>query len=222
MVSYAYSSHPIPPKDNQTANHHHIGRHLRHFFAGFWPILLALIFFIALDLPPAGGILFALLAFLIVHKVPGNRWFPLLRGVATLDSALLVFGSLFFKLNLQAADAVPQVVDFLTAINMPPNLLIFILPCLVAFLTRHDNAHRRDNLFPFLIDFIGTGPTAQVQLQTLAFAGLLTGVFLTPIHLCLALSISYFDTPYTKLLARLVLPTAFIAAAGILMALFCH
>ena len=104
---------------------------------------------------------------------------------------------------------------------MPPALLIFVLPCLVAFLTGMTMPTVAIT-FPFLIDFIGTGPAAQVHLQTLAFSGLLTGLFLTPIHLCVALSVSYFDAPYAKILARLAPPTAFIAAAGILMAFFCH
>ena len=55
---------------------------------------------------------------------------------------------------------------------------------------------------------------------TLAFSGLLCGLSLTPIHLCLALSTSYFQAPLPRIVLRLLIPIAFIAAAGIIAALF--
>ena len=69
--------------------------------------------------------------------------------------------------------------------------------------------------FPFLLEFIGTGPTANIALETLAFAGLLCGLFTTPVHLCLALSCSYFEVPLGALLRRQLGPLILLAAAAV-------
>ena len=74
--------------------------------------------------------------------------------------------------------------------------------------------------FPFLMPFIGTGSDAKVGLETLAFSGLICGLLLTPVHLCVALSASYFEAPLTKILVKLIGPVVFVAAAGVLMAAF--
>jgi hypothetical protein len=68
--------------------------------------------------------------------------------------------------------------------------------------------------------FIGTGSEAKVWLETLAFSGLVCGLLLTPVHLCMALSASYFKTPLAKIVLRLIGPVVFVAGAGVLMAVF--
>ena len=75
--------------------------------------------------------------------------------------------------------------------------------------------------YPFLIAFIGTGSEAKMGLETLAFSGLLFGLWLTPVHLCIPLSAGFFQTSLLKIITKLLLPTAAVAIAGILMALFC-
>jgi|GEM_PF-6986200 len=56
-------------------------------------------------------------------------------------------------------------------------------------------------------------------LLILAFAGLVFGLAVSPIHLCLALSVSYFNAPLLRIVLK-VLPAALcVAAAGFAMAL---
>jgi hypothetical protein len=51
-------------------------------------------------------------------------------------------------------------------------------------------------------------------------AVVLFGLWLTPVHLCIALSAGYFQTSLLKIISKLFLPTAGMAAAAILLALF--
>jgi hypothetical protein len=46
------------------------------------------------------------------------------------------------------------------------------------------------------------------------------GLLVSPVHLCLALSASYFEAPLTRIVLMLLGPTFFVAAAGFLMAAF--
>lgn len=190
-----------------------------NFIHAFWPIVLVAALYAGANLPPAVGILLAVFIFLTVQKVSLSRWGRIFKSGADWDFALLVLGALLFKLNLQAGDAVASVVRFLTEINVPSKLLIFLLPLLVGFLTGLTMPTVAIT-FPFLMPFIGTGSEAKVGLETLAFSGLVCGLLLTPVHLCMALSASYFEAPLTKIVLRLLGPVVFVAGAGVLMAVF--
>lgn len=194
-------------------------RNLRDFLHALWPIIAVAGLYAGLNLPPAVGLLLALVGFLLLHGIPVGRWPTIFRSGFELDFALLILGALLFKLNLQAGGAVGSVVGFLESIDAPKYVVIFALPFLVAFLTGV-TVPTVAMTFPFLKPFIGTGPEARIGLETLAFSGAICGLLLTPVHLCIALSASYFDCSVTKIVVRMLAPAGFVAGAGILMAVF--
>jgi integral membrane protein (TIGR00529 family) len=210
----------IPPKlpEHEPARRH-FGYHLKDFFHAFWPIVFTAGLYIAFNVPPAVGIFLAIIGFLAMHRVPFKRWLSVFRAACEPDMALLIFGALFFKLNIEAGGAIGSVVDFLTSIHVPPYLLLFLLPMLVGFTTGVTTPTVAIT-YPFLIAFIGTGPEAKMGLETLAFSGLLFGLWVTPVHLCLPLSASYFQTSLLKIIIKMVLPALGVALAGALMAFF--
>jgi integral membrane protein (TIGR00529 family) len=208
----------IPPRDKEQQVYGRFGHNIRNFIHAFWPIVLVAALYASLNLSPAITILLAIFIFLILHKVPLNRWAALFKSGAEPDFALLILGALLFKLNLQVGRAIPAVVQFFSDKNVPPYFLIFFLPMLVGFLTGVTMPTVAIT-FPFLMPFIGTGQQTKVELETLAFSGLLCGLFLTPVHLCLALSASYFEAPLMKIVLKLLGPVIFVGAAGVLMAL---
>ena len=188
----------IPPRDRRNQSHDRFSNNIRNFVHAFWPIVLVAALYAGFNLSPAITILLAIAIFLIVHKVPSSRWAILFKSGVEPDFALLILGALLFKLNLEAGQAIPAVVEFFSEINVPPHFLIFFLPFIVGFLTGVTMPTVAIT-FPFLMPFIGTGQETKVQLQTLAFSGLLCGLFLTPVHLCLSLSASYFEAPLVKI-----------------------
>jgi integral membrane protein (TIGR00529 family) len=211
----------IPPKrpEHRQAKRH-ISHNMRDFLHAFWPIAFTAVLYVAFDLPPAVGIFLAIVGLLMIHKVPLKRWLSIFKAAREPDMVLLIFGALFFKLNLEASGAIGRVVEFLTSAHVPPHLLLFGLPMLVCF-TTGVTLPTVAITYPFLIAFIGTGSEAKMGLEGLAFSGLLFGLWLTPVHLCLALSASYFQTSLLKIIFKLLLPTAGVVIAGVLMAVFC-
>ncbi len=208
----------IPPKRPEHRQvKRHIGHNLRDFLHAFWPIAFTAVLYIAFDLPPAVGIFLAIIGLLMIHKVPLKRWLSVFKAAREPDMVMLIFGALFFKLNLETSGAIGSVVEFLTSAHVPPYLLLFGLPMLVCF-TTGVTMPTVAITYPFLIAFIGTGSEVRMGLEGLAFSGLLFGLWLTPVHLCLALSASYFQTSLLKIIFKLLLPTAGVAIAGILMA----
>ncbi len=211
-------AHALPPSQPKTKTEGHLSTHLRNFGQALWPIAIVAGLYMGLNVPPAIGTALAIVAFLLCHKVPVTQWKALFKAGFELDFVFLILGSLLFKVNLDAAEAVPSVVDFFATIHAPTPVVIFLLPFVVAFLTGV-TVPTVAMTFPFLLPWIGTGQEAKIALETLAFSGLICGLLLTPVHLCLALSGTYFESSLTKIIPRLLIPTAFVAGAGVFMAI---
>ncbi len=191
---------------------------LRAVAAALWPIALAASLYIGLHIPPAAGIFLGALLILLIHRIPRSRWLPLARESVEWDFALLIGGALMYKLNLEATGAVPEITDWLRSAGLPPRALLFVLPFIVGFVTGV-TMPTVAMTFPLLKAFIGDGDAAALGLEALAFSGVLCGLHLTPVHLCVSLSTAYFEVPLVRILSRLVPPTIALAAAGWLLSL---
>jgi integral membrane protein (TIGR00529 family) len=209
----------IPRRTEKGTHSGRLSGHLGGFMHALWPIALVAGLYAGFDISPAIGILLAVFLFLFFHKVPLRRWGGIFKSGIELDFVLLVLGALLFKLTLQAGGSIESVVAFFSEIDMPPYILIFFLPAMVSFLTGV-TMPTVAMTFPFLMPYIGSGAEAKVGLETLAFSGLICGVMTTPVHLCLALSASYFEARLIRIILKVLAPVAFIAGAGIVMAVF--
>jgi integral membrane protein (TIGR00529 family) len=207
----------IPPKNKTDKGGETWGGSVRVFWQAFWPIVLVSGLYSAFNVTPAIGILAALMLFMVIHKIPFERWGRLFAKGFEIDLVLLILGALLFKLNLQAGDSVAAVVKFFTEMNMPGPLLLFILPMIVAGLTGLTMPTVAIT-FPLLLPFMQAGGQLHLGYQVLAFAGLMCGMYMTPVHLCLAMSAGYFQTTLGRIVVMLLSPSLFVTAAGILAA----
>jgi uncharacterized protein len=209
----------IPPRRAEETNAGSgIRSHARDFVHAFWPIAFTAALYVGLDVPPAVAIFLAILGLLLLHRVDVRRWPGIFKAAREPDVVLLLFGALWFKLNLEASGAVGQVVAFFEQMNMPPLLVVFLLPFLVSFSTGVTTPTVAIT-YPFLMPFIRTDDGLLLGVETLAFAGVVFGLAISPIHLCLALSASYFNAPLTRIILKVLPPALCTAAAGLLIAL---
>jgi len=194
-----------------------IRSHAKDFVHAFWPIVFTVVLYVGLGVPPAIGIFLSIIGLLLLHRVGLRRWPGIFRAAKEPDMALLLFGALWFKLNLETSGAVADVVGFFDQMSMPPLVVVFLLPFLVSFSTGVTTPTVAIT-YPFLMPFIQQGDSIRMNVETLAFAGVVFGLMISPIHLCLALSASYFDAPLLRIILK-VLPAALcVAAAGFAMA----
>jgi integral membrane protein (TIGR00529 family) len=196
-----------------------LGLHAKDFLHALWPILFTGALYVQWHVPPAVGVFLAILGLLLLHRVPVRRWGGIFHAAREPDMVLLLFGALWFKLNLETSGAVGHVVAFFNQIHMPPLLLLFVLPFLVSFSTGVTTPTVAIT-YPFLMPFIRTPDRLSLGAETLAFAGVVFGLAISPIHLCLTLSASYFDTPLLRIILKVLPPALCVAGAGFAVALF--
>jgi integral membrane protein (TIGR00529 family) len=195
-----------------------LGVHAKDFIHAFWPIVFTAGLYVGLDVPPAIGVFLSIVGLLLLHRVDIRKWPGIFKAAKEPDMVLLLFGALWFKLNLEASGAVGDVVAFFEQMNMPPLLIMFLLPFLVSFSTGVTTPTVAIT-YPFLMPFIRTEQGVLLNVETLAFAGVVFGLAISPIHLCLALSSSYFNAPLMRIVLKVLPPALCVAAAGIAMAL---
>lgn len=209
----------LPPKRECLQPRRRFIENLGGFMHAFWPIVIVAGLYAGLNLNPAVGMFIAIVLFLVVHKVSPARCRNIFKSGFEFDVVLVILGALLFKLHIEAAGAVQAVVEFLTRINVPPLVLVFFMPFLVVYVTGL-SLPTAAITFPFLVPFIGTGSGARLGMEALAFSGIICGLALSPIHLCIALSAGYFKTPLHRIIGSLAGPVIIIAVTGVLMALF--
>jgi integral membrane protein (TIGR00529 family) len=207
---------PRSPDNKQSVEPMHA--HMRDFIQAFWPIAFTAVLYVAFDVPPAVGIGLAVLGLLWLHKVELRRWGGIFKAANEPDTALLIFGALWFKLNLEAGGAVPSVVGFFAQMHMPPLLIVFLLPFIVSASTGV-TMPTVAMTYPFLQTYIGRGAQTHLSVETLAFAAIIFGLAVSPIHLCVALSSSYFETPLTQIILKVLPPALCVAGAGFAVAI---
>jgi integral membrane protein (TIGR00529 family) len=201
----------LPPQGGLVA-------HAKDFVHALWPILFTGVLYVKWHVPPAVGVFLAIMGLLLLHRVSLRRWGGIFRAAREPDMVLLLFGALWFKLNLEASGAVASVVSFFHQMHMPALLVLFVLPFLVSFSTGVTTPTVAIT-YPFLMPFIRTPGGMSLGVETLAFAGVVFGLAVSPIHLCLALSASYFDTPLLRIVIKVLPPALCVAGAGFAVAL---
>jgi integral membrane protein (TIGR00529 family) len=195
-----------------------LGSHAKDFLHALWPILFTGVLYVRWHVPPALGVLLAIIGLLLLHRVDVRRWGGIFKAAREPDMVLLLFGALWFKLNLEASGAVGSVVAFFNQMHMPPLLVLFVLPFLVSFSTGVTTPTVAIT-YPFLMPFLRTQGGMSLSVETLAFAGVMFGLAVSPIHLCLALSASYFNTPLLRIVMKVLPPALCVAGAGFAVAL---
>jgi integral membrane protein (TIGR00529 family) len=209
----------IPPRRAEhVAVDGSIGSHAKDFLHALWPILFTGALYVKWHVPPAVGVFLAILGLLLLHRVQLRRWGGIFKAAREPDMVLLLFGALWFKLNLEASGAVGDVVTFFNRMHMPPLLVLFALPFLVSFSTGVTTPTVAIT-YPFLMPFIRTEHGMSLGVETLAFAGIVFGLAISPIHLCLSLSASYFETPLLRIVMKVLPPALCVAGAGLAVAL---
>lgn len=134
-----------------------------------------------------------------------------------LSMMMVIAGVMIFKGILEDSQAVSEISRALTSARVPITLVVVVLPFLVGTITGITVAFV-GTTFPILFSLVtSAGMTDQFLAYTvLAFCAGYLGVLLSPLHVCLVLTCTYFQTNLARVYPKLSLPCAAVAVAGLL------
>ena len=180
-----------------------------------WPILaiILLVFVFKLDLLLS---LLIIISFIfITTKIKKRKILFILKKSLSGRILLLIISVMIFKKILETSGILLLIPQILNKVGIPPLIILFSIPFFIGLLTGVTQAFV-GIAFPILLPFFGI-TTPNTSYVMLAYAGGFTGVLLSPAHLCLIVTKSYFKSSLIKVYKLLLLPISLVVSVAFLL-----
>ncbi|MEA2065638.1 MAG: DUF401 family protein [Thermotogota bacterium] len=178
-----------------------------------WPIIVVIIFVI-FNQPGWMVVLLTSVVYLLTKRNKTGALKGVLNKWKTFILLLAVF---FFKAFVEST----QVNDFMSEelINwsIPTLLVMMILPFIMGQMTGITQGAVGLS-FPLVMSMASDGSGLSVAILAYTFA--VAGVLLSPVHLCVVLTVNYFRESYSALIKRIILPLSVATLTGVLVFMY--
>ena len=203
----------IEKRNNHNKNLNDYKSHLLTFLQGVWPILLvlSLVLFLRVHLLTALSVSAILL--IIVHKLSLKTLLEIIKYDIPLKVVTMIFGIMLFKQILNATNSLGSVSQFLSDMGINIWAILFVIPFLLGLLTGI-TAGFVGVSFPIVLPLITKSGSPNLSMAMFAYLAGLSGMMLSPMHLCLALTAEYFKVDLSKLYKKLFLNVSALIILG--------
>jgi uncharacterized protein len=180
-----------------------------------WPILLV----VALVLLGLNAVIAFPLALVLLAAQQRARWpdwqMSLKYG---LDPKILflLYAVMLYKATIETSGAAYALFSDMQTIGLPTVVLLAALPFLMGFATGISMGFAGIS-FPLLIPFLNSGSQVNAYGLLLAYTSGYIGVLLSPVHLCLMLSVEYFKASLARVYRYILPPLLIMEAVAILI-----
>lgn len=169
-------------------------------FIGASPILTALLISIVFNLPILIGVISAVILSIILSRLKLEKIKIASSKGLSPSLALAIIGIVLFKEIVENSGAMNTLRDLILSNNIPVILVVSIIPFIIGFTMGSDIAAIGLS-FPIILPML---PEVNLGLVSLLYISGFTGYLISPIHLCIVLTLDYFSASirsfYPKLL----------------------
>ena len=142
-----------------------------------------------------------------IKRIAPDQWLDVVKKGIPVRTFTSIMGVMIFKHVLEDAGAVEQIPLALSTLGLPPMLVAYIVPMIVGLLTGTAPAALALSV-PLVAPLLtvqsagsnGLDMSSAVWLYAASFSGIL----LSPLHLCLALTREYFGASWGGIYRRLI------------------
>jgi uncharacterized protein len=179
-----------------------------------WPLVLVVLAVVALKLHMVASLIGVIALFAAVKRVGPGQWLDVVRRSLPLPTFAALFGVMIFKHVMEDAGAVTQIPQALSALGLPAMLVAFVVPMIAGLLTGTAAATLALSV-PLVSPLLVGGPLDEMTAGLWLFVAGFSGVLLSPLHLCLALTKEYFQASWGPIYRRIVPSVGLVALAAI-------
>lgn len=189
---------------------------LRTLATSIWPIVLVILLSLTLPLDERFSLNVSLVATIaltmVLKRIPMRDLGTIFRKRIPWDTVFVIAGALIFRSVLEGSGAVLAVSDALIRLRVPVPVVAFGVPFIGGLMTGLIAAAFSIG-FPVVLPLVvADGGTIAPGWTAWLVAGGLLGAMLSPMHLCLALTRTYFKAEWGPIYRRLA-PSALLIAA---------
>jgi len=187
------------------------------FLTYAWPVLAIVILVLVVRIDIVLSLLIIVVCVIFATKIVRKLPF-LMKESLSWRTILLVVSVLIFKKILESSGALPLIPRLFSHFRIPPTITLFTIPFFVGIISGLSMGVV-GIAFPILLPIIGV-KNPDLTYAMLAYAGGVSGYLLSPLHLCLVVSCSYFKADFIKVWRMLILPVICIGLAAFVIVLF--
>jgi integral membrane protein (TIGR00529 family) len=188
-------------------------REIKALFVTLLPITISVVLVVVLKLPLAVAMLTVVVVMFAWFRYSPHDIMITLKESVSVNVMLMVVGIMVFKGMLDATGAIEALPVFFKQSGVPTGVVLFVLPFTVGLLTGLTVAFVGAT-FPLIMTMLGSSP--DLGAVTFAFASGFAGVMLSPTHLCLLLTIRYFNADMAGTYRFMYLPVALVLGMGLI------
>jgi integral membrane protein (TIGR00529 family) len=202
------------PKDSISVARTDRRKSLLVLLRSIWPVLLVVVATMAFDVDLLITLPLTLLLLSIVARFSWAQMLSVLRRGLDWHIALVLLGAMVFKQVMGSTGIVEQVSDTLGLAGVPPVALIAVIPFIVGLATGVTTAAFSISV-PVVLPFLMVGGSLHLPYVVLMYAGGMTGLMLSPVHLCMILTRAYFGSEWWKTMKPVLFSQTLVLAVAI-------
>ena len=182
------------------------------FLGSIYPVLLIIVAVLVLHWEIWIALTAVVGLLLVIFRYTPARMAALVKEAFSMPIILMVVAVIIFKDILMLTGAVDSLPAFFSGMGLPPELIVIALPFVVGLATGMSQAYV-GTTFPILLGLSANG--VPVQLVALGYVSGFMGVMLSPVHLCLILTVQVFQAQLGRVYRMLLLPSSIQMALAI-------
>lgn len=187
---------------------------LRGFLVSTWPLILVVLLVVVLKLNMVLSLIGVIVLYTVVSQIGPQAWWDVVKRSFPIHTFSAIFGVMIFKHVMEDAGAVTQIPGALSQLGLPVMVIAFAVPMIVGLLTGTAAAALALSV-PLVAPLLATQSIEPMAAGVWLFAGGFSGVLLSPLHLCLALTRDYFGASWGPIYRRIVPSVALVAVAAL-------
>ena len=190
----------------------------RDLLFSVWPLLLVILLVVALGLNMLLSLMSVIVLFVLVKRIGPGQWWDVLKRSFPPRTFSAILGVMIFKRVLEDAGAAQAIPAALSGLGLPPLVVAFVVPHITGLLTGTPPATIALSI-PLVAPLMSMSELDLAASAVWMFAGAFSGIMLSPLHLCLALTREYFGANWGRLYRYIAPSTALVIAVALVLVL---
>ncbi len=184
---------------------------------GILPVLTVVGLNLILAVDIALALTGALVLFSLIKRVGVTSWLEMIKRAFNAEIVILILAVMIFKKLITVSGAVETIPNSLAGLGLSPIFAVLIVPFAVGILTGMTSAFIGIS-YPVLLSFL-VPDGVNYGYMMLAYGAGFTGVMLSPVHLCLVVTKSYFKVSFSRVYKMLLPASIFLILSAVALVL---
>ncbi|HNR65622.1 MAG TPA: DUF401 family protein [Atribacterota bacterium] len=184
--------------------HANLNQNLFTFLKHGWSILLVLLLVISIKMNLLGSLIITIILLLIIKRVPFTTIKEIIIHDISIKILFMIIGIMLFKQVLNNTNSLEPISHFLSEKGVNIWIILFFIPFILGLLTGI-TAGFVGISFPIILPLMLNNGSLNLSMAMFAYLAGFAGMMVSPMHLCLALTVEYLKVDITKFYKKLSL-----------------